>query len=257
MNRSRLQSAFRAALLHFVLSALIATGLAILTFGWWYPYPYRALAGGMHLFLIMVIVDVICGPMLTAVVFNPEKQHRELVLDLVVIVLVQLSALVYGVHSVFVARPVVLAYEVDRFVAVPAVMVDTGSLDQAPPNLQVLSWTGPVVVGTRKARNAQEVNDSLTLSLQGLEISARPGWWVPYTRSVPDVKRRMRRLAGLRLQRDAREQHMIDAAVAEVGHGLSSLFYLPLTSRDVTDWIVLLDAEAQIVGFAHVDGFLE
>lgn len=254
MNR-RLPSAFRAASVHLLLSALIATALATLVFGWWYPFPYRELAGGQQLFWTVMAVDVVCGPLLTAVVFNPQKSRRELVLDLSLVVLIQIGALIYGVYSVALARPVVLAYEIDRFVAVPAVDVDTPSLSDALPDLRFLSWTGPKLVGTRKARDGKEASLSLTQSLQGLQISARPGWWIPYEESVPDVKLRMRKLDALRAKLEKPQQSLVDEAAVSTGEPVSTLFYLPLTSRELTDWIVLLDAQAQIKGYAQVDGF--
>jgi len=254
MNR-RLPLAFRAASFHLLLSALIATALAALVFGWWYPFPYRELAGGQQLFWTVMAVDVVCGPLLTAVVFNPQKSRRELVLDLSLVVLIQLGALVYGVYSVALARPVVLAYEIDRFVAVPAVDVDTPSLSDASPDLRFLSWTGPKLVGTRKARDGKEASLSLNQSLQGLQISARPGWWIPYEESVPDVKLRMRKLDALRAKLEKPQQSLVDEAAVSTGESVSTLFYLPLTSRELTDWIVLLDAQAQIKGYAQVDGF--
>ena len=43
---------------------------------------------------------------------------------------------------------------------------------------------------------------------------------------------------------------------SKTGQPLEALFYLPLTSRKkLDDWIVLLNAEAAIVGYAPVSGF--
>lgn len=253
--KPRWHSALRAAFVHLLFSVLIATLLAAVVFGLWFPDPFRSLAGGSHLFWIVMVVDVVCGPLLTAVVFNPQKTRKELVMDLSLVVLLQLGALVYGVYSVALARPVVLAFEIDRFVAVPAAWVDMPSLQQALPEFRALSWTGPVLVGTRKARDSNEANDSLTQSLNGLEISARPGWWVPYPHNVPEVQRKMRNLKDLRGRRAPQEQRRIDAAIPTTGATISDLHYLPLTSREMADWIVLLDAQAQIRGYVQVDGF--
>ena len=70
------------------------------------------------------------------------------------------------------------------------------------------------------------------------------------------VQRRMKKLADLRAARPAAEQALIDQAVRQTGQPLEALFYLPLTSRKkLDDWIVLLNAEAVIVGYAPVSGF--
>ena len=113
----------------FVVAALAAT----LVLGVWFPAPYRSLAGGLHLFWLVVIVDVVCGPLLTAVLYNPRKSRRELTLDLSLVALVQLAALIYGLYSVALARPVALVHEVDRFVAVTQAQIDPAELQQARP----------------------------------------------------------------------------------------------------------------------------
>ena len=80
-------------------------------FGWWYPYPYRELSGGRELFALVVAVDVVLGPLITLVIFNPAKTRRHLVMDFTVIGLLQVAALAYGLWTVFVARPVHLVFE--------------------------------------------------------------------------------------------------------------------------------------------------
>ena len=65
-------------------------------FGWWYPYPYRELSGGRELFALVVAVDVVLGPLITLVIFNPAKTRRHLVMDFTVIGLLQVAALAYG-----------------------------------------------------------------------------------------------------------------------------------------------------------------
>jgi len=61
------------------------------------------------------MVDVILGPLITLTVFNRSKPRSELVRDLTVVGLIQLAALGYGLWTVFVARPVHLVFEYDRF----------------------------------------------------------------------------------------------------------------------------------------------
>lgn len=251
----RTRAAANAALVHLGLSALVGLATAALVFGVWFPYPFRDLSGGQELFLLLVSVDVVCGPLLTAVLFNPRKSRRELTLDLSLVALVQLAALVYGVHVISQARPVVLAYETDRLVAVSAAQVDPADLGKAPPDLQKLSWIGPVVVGTRDAKPGETL-ESVWLSTHGVEPSARPGWWQPYEQNRPQIQQRMKKLADLRAARPPAAQADIDAAAAKAGLPVVDLFYVPLTSQKMLDgWVALLDRDTRIVGYAPVDGF--
>jgi hypothetical protein len=255
ISSPRIRAASKAALVHLGLSALVGLTTAALVFGLWFPYPYRNLAGGQHLFLLLVSVDIVCGPLLTAVLFNPFKSRRELTLDLSLVAIVQLAALVYGVHVISQARPVVLAFEADRLVAVSAAQIDPADLRKAPPDFSKLSWTGPVLVGTRDAK-AGETMESVMLSIRGQEPSARPGWWQEYDKNRPQIQKRMKKLVDLRAARSGDAQAAIDAAAAKAGLAVADLFYLPLTSQKMLDgWIALLDREGRIVGYAPVDGF--
>jgi hypothetical protein len=255
ISSTRTRAAANAALIHLGLSALVGLTAAAVVFGLWFPYPYRNLAGGQYLFLILVSVDVVCGPLLTAVLFNPLKSRRELALDLSLVAIVQIAALVYGIHVISQARPVVLAFEADRLVAVSAGQIAPADLEQAPPELRKLSWSGPVLVGTRDPK-VGETMQSVMLSLDGVEPSARPGWWQDYENNRPQIKQRMRKLTELRAARGAEAQAAIDAAAATTGLQLADLFFLPMTSPKMLDgWIALLDRDARIVGYAPVDGF--
>ena len=252
----RLCTAKKAFFTHLFLSAAIMLLAAWLVLGVWFVYPWRHLAGGLHLLWVIALADVICGPLLTLVLFNPIKSKRELALDFSLVALLQLSALGYGLYSISLARPVILAFERDRFVAVSAAQVDTDSLSKALPEYQTLSWAGPRLVGLRRPRDAEEFLQSVELSLQGLEPSARPGWWQDYEKSIPAVQKRMQKLSDFYTKQKTTEQAVIHQAVQKTGIPLDQLFYLPLTSKKILDgWIVLLDEKAQIVGYAAVSGF--
>ena len=75
----------KASAIHLTLSLAIAALAGALVFGVWYPYPYREISGGRELFLILVIVDVILGPLMTLAVFNRVKPWPVLRRDLIVI----------------------------------------------------------------------------------------------------------------------------------------------------------------------------
>lgn len=253
--QQRLRAARKIFAIHLCISGLIALITAAVVLGIWFPFPYRHLVGGQHLFWVMAGVDVVCGPLLTLVLFNPAKSRRELRLDLSLVALIQLAALAYGLYSISLARPVIQAFETDRFTVVSAAEIDQTQLPHAWSQFRTLPWTGPRLVGTRPASSNEMLLD-IDLSLQGMGPGTRPGWWQPYEQSMPVVRQRMKKLADLRAARPAAEQVLIDQAVQQSGQPVEALFYLPLTSRKkLDDWIVLLDAQAIIVGYAPVSGF--
>lgn len=114
----------RASGIHLGLSVLVAALVAAMVFLVWYPYPYRLISGGRDLFLMVIAVDVIIGPLITFVVFSEKKQRRELIADFSVVIIIQLAALGYGMWTVYIARPVYLVFEYNRVVVVHAADVD-------------------------------------------------------------------------------------------------------------------------------------
>ena len=256
MQNNHFVAASRASGIHLALSVLVALLAAYVVLQLWFPFPYRILAGGQHLFWLMVGIDVVCGPLLTAILFNPAKSRRELTLDLSLVALIQVVALAYGLYSIAQARPVVLAFEADRMVAVSAAQIERHNLHQAPAQYQALSWTGPVLLGTRAPNDSVEMLKGIEMSMQGLSPGVRPGWWQSYEESRQLAKKRMKKLANLHATLAAQAQVVLDEAVRESDRPLSQLFYLPLTSQKVLEgWVVLLDENASIIGYAAVDGF--
>src|SRR6218665_3548464 len=177
----------RASGIHLGISLGIAALAALLVFGLWYPYPYRDVSGGRTLFLLVVSVDVIMGPLITLAIFNRTKRRRELVLDFTMVGMLQLAALGYGLWTVFVARPVHLVFEYSRMSVVHAIDVDDQLLAKAPPALQKLPITGPTLIALRPFKDADEQYDATMAALDGAALPARCDLWQPYASSTVDI----------------------------------------------------------------------
>lgn len=254
----RMKPALGAALKHLVLCMVIAALSALLVFGLWYPAPYSVLAGGLTLFSILVAVDVVSGPLLTLVVFDRNKARSVLARDIAVIVVFQLTGLVYGLYSVVQARPIFLAYEGNRFRLVSMADVDKTQLSKAPPEFQVPGFRGPRLIGARLADASDaDFQGSVILSMQGLHPAFRPERWVPYESLLPELKLALQSIESLKAKHpDASSQ--IDQAL--VSHGLTSetAGYLPLDAEKANpvNWVVIVErASGQPKAFLPLDGW--
>jgi len=249
------RSRSKAALIHLGGSIIVALLAAALVFTFWYPWPYRIISGGTELFILLVSVDVVLGPLVTLAVFDRRKRFSELRRDLTVVVLLQAAALGYGLHITFVARPVVLALEGERFRAVQALEVVEADLPKAPKPLRSLPLDGPRTVRTTQPAAGDEKFDAITLGLAGVDLGMQPKYWRVWDdsgrREALAAAKPLRRL--LTRQQAARRE--VAAAIARSGRAVQDLVYLPLLARH-TDWVVLLDAHSgDIVAFAPIDGF--
>lgn len=249
---SPLARRLRAAGLHLLASLAIAALAAALVFGLWYPGAYREMSGGRELFLLVTGVDVVLGPLLTLVAFDIRKPGRELRRDLAVIGLIQLSALVYGLHTTYVVRPVALVFEVDRLRVITDDDVRKEELPAAQPGFRDLSITGPTLIGARVPAEGEERNEALFLGLQGWDVGQRPTFWEPYHRSRPRALERSRPVQAL-LQRYAGRRDQLERALADAGLDPATARFLPVRARG--DWVALMTPDGDVAGFAAFDGF--
>lgn len=239
---------------HALASIAVATLGALLIFRLWYPQPFDTIAGGAALFLLLVSVDVVLGPALTAIVARPGKRITELRTDIALIVVVQLAAFAYGVYSIALARPVFESFEVDRFRVVVAADVDPDELRNAPEPWRTLPWNGPKLIAAVMPRDPEEQVRSIQLGLSGIDLSMVPSNWRAYD-SQRDAAWRAAKPATALVQRYPSVAGQLAKIAAEQGTPPDDLRYLPLVSRHASWVVVLAGAEARPVGYLPVDGF--
>jgi hypothetical protein len=247
----------KAVAVHLTISVAIALVCATLTFGVWYPNAYRAMSGGMGVFGILTIVDVVLGPLLTLVVFNSRKPRTELVTDLSAIGVLQISALAYGLVVVYQARPVHLVFEVDRYRVISAADIDDSDLPDALPAFRKLPRTGPTIIAAKGTSSREELLKSLEMAMQGKDIATRPKQWVPLSEQRTEIGRRALHYTKL-LERKPEHRVVLETAarkaMSDSGLPPERLRTLPVVSRFVS-WTVIIDESGTPLAFAPVDAF--
>ena len=249
---NKLQTRLRAAATHLAVSLCIAALAAALVFGVWYPYPYREISSGRELFLIVVCVDVVLGPLLTLVIWNTKKPRSELLRDVGVIGLIQLAALLYGLWTVFVARPVHLVFEYDRFRVIHAIDVPVEL--EAKMGTHSYPLGRPTPLALRPFKGGVEQYEFTTAALGGTSLSVRPELWQPYVFAQDRVLKAAKPVATLKAKLP-NAAAAIDAGVQGTGKAAEDLLFLPMIGRK-TFWTVLLDKRtAEPLGFLALDSF--
>ena len=250
----RIRSAACAAVLHFGGSVVVALLAAALVFGLWFPYPYRELAWGRELFLLIVVVDVVCGPLLTLVLYNPAKPRAELWRDLGLVVIIQLVALGYGLHVVWQARPVYLVQEVDRFKVITAPELLEESVASLPAAIQPRWRGGPITVAIREPKDTAERNKVLFESVQGgRDYAERAEFYLPYEGAAALKSLQRAKPLAVFLEKQPSQRNAAADLAASKGLDMAHLAYLPVVARQ--DWVAVLDQQGQIQGFLKGDGF--
>ena len=206
------------------------------------------------MFLLIIAVDVICGPLLTMVLYNPAKPRAELCRDLGLVVLIQLAALGYGLHVVWQARPLYLVQEVDRFKVLSMPDLDMAEVRKLPIPMQVNWVKGPITVAIRAPKDAEEQQKVLLESVQGgRDYAERAEFYLPYEGDAALKSLQRAKPLSVFLQKQPTQEAAARALLAEKRLDINQLHYLPVVGRQ--DWVAVLDAQGQIQGFLKGDGF--
>jgi hypothetical protein len=110
----------KAAGIHMAISLAIFAVALYLILVQWYPDFHFTVDGGWRGVRIMVGVDLVLGPLLTLVIFNPFKARKLIAFDLGCIAVAQLGALAWGFYAVHSQRPVAVSYYEGAFLSVTA-----------------------------------------------------------------------------------------------------------------------------------------
>ena len=132
---------FGAFGIHLGISLLIFTILGYLILFHWYPDFFFTSDGGWQGIRIVAFVDLVLGPTLTLVVFNPAKPAKELRRDLSIIGVFQLACLTAGTYVVYSERPIAMVYSdgtftsmtVDDYLEVGQPLPDLKQFPDGPP----------------------------------------------------------------------------------------------------------------------------
>ena len=238
-------SRWKAAGIHLSISVLIGLVVLTLLFLVWYPSPYFKASGGQELTLILLGVDLVLGPLLTLVVFKAGK--KSLRFDLSVIAILQLSALLYGLHVIVQARPAFIVAAIDRFNVVAANDIEPEDLAKgSKPEFSTLSWTGPRLVAARLPEDpALRTEIMFAAGGGGADIEKRPITYVDYASEAKTLLTRAKPLADLR-NKGAAATATLDAWLKDKGRQEADLAWVPLETRSAS-LTMLLDAKTGAV----------
>ena len=181
-------SRIRAFLLHLSVSATLGLLTLVLVFRVWYPVPLHKAMGVTDIFLLLLVVDVILGPCLTLSVAKPGKKRNLLLFDLTVIIVLQISAFLYGLNAVAEGRPAWVVLSEGRFNMVNPVeidqrypeLADQGAPEYRHPPLNGPQWVSAPVPEYADAQAGIAGEVSLFLAeLSGLKIYHQPKYYRP------------------------------------------------------------------------------
>lgn len=234
---SNLSFRVQAFLTHLAISLLIASISIAVVFFVWHPAPLAKAVGVTNIFLMMLAIDVVLGPLLTLIVAKKDKSTLKL--DLSVIALLQLAALSYGMYNIAITRPTYIAFDAIRFELVQANTIPRADREKAHPPYNKLSFLSPRWVAVKIANNDDEKNSRTFTELQtGISPSMRPSLYEPLENQWKIIVSKAHSLDELYKFNPKSD---IDKYINDYP---SATNFLPLKAYQ-TDMVVLLDTKNQ------------
>jgi hypothetical protein len=238
----------RLFLSHLLISALAVGTVTALVVLVWYPRPLFSLQGALFILAMVAFVDVVIGPLITLIIGSPKKGRRELIRDLTVIGIIQLAALMYGTHSLFVARPAFVVYSADRFDSVAAnEVVRNAELSYRDPQFASTPIFRPLWTVARPSDSVEERNRMLFSAVQGgSDLKDYPALyevWPPNRTVVAAKLKPLREL--MDLSREGNDAGLNAMRISGLKEG--ELSYVPLMGREKIGVVILNSKTLSIV----------
>ena len=150
----------------------------------------------------------------------------------------QFAALAYGLHTVYLARPVYLAFTIDRFDLVTAKDLDPQDLAKVTnPEYKELPLARPRYIAVVLPASSDEQLKILSSALSGKDLQLYPQQYVPYEQEAGNAIKRSKPLDTL----VKRAPKAVQTYLKSAGRTEDSVRFLPLRAPD-KDAAVLIDA---------------
>ncbi|WP_392423406.1 TfpX/TfpZ family type IV pilin accessory protein [Eikenella halliae] len=236
----------KAAIIHLLISIMIAIVGLYFVFIIWHPNPLQKAISVTHIFLMLLSIDIVLGPLLTLLVAS-SKEKKTLKFDLSIIAVVQLTAYLYGMHSIAVSRPVYIAFDKLRFEVVQADSVVREADKTILPAYQSNPFFAPQWVSVRPYKDVTEQNQRTTMEMQqGISPSMQADLYQPIHEGWGEMLERKHGLEELK------EYNSAEQVAKELAAYPQADSFLPMKAPAV-DMAVLLDSKhKQVLGIVDL-----
>lgn len=143
---------------HLCASIVIVFTLTIVCQYFWFPMPFLQIDGTWRALLTLGVVDVIIGPLLTLLLVSSKKPIRELVIDMIVVLIIQLTALGYGLSKIEQERVWAIVHHNDMFNLVPKKVISPRELSIKQRLPQYKNSYYAMVLDSELSKHAAESN---------------------------------------------------------------------------------------------------
>jgi hypothetical protein len=237
----------KATAVHLAMSIVVFIYLAYQIYYHWYPEPYFSIDGGWQGIRLVGAVDLVLGPLITFLIFDLSKPRKEILSDLLVIVVIQLGALAYGVYTTYNQRPVAVVV-IDQFMVSSTMDHYAGSLSSAS-ELERFSDTKPPIIYSDFPLDREGLEEVQRIKLETKVLEHAQ---MNLYRGRAELKSGLQKQQMIHFQRldISQSREALDQWLEENQKTIDEVLIAPFQGRYGNAWLVF-DAEADYLGFFH------
>ena len=236
---------FKFFLYHLSISILIALIVTGIIFFVWYPYPLAQAVGVIHLFIMLILIDLIVGPLMTLLIY--KKDINAFKMDLSIIIIIQIAALIYGLHSITQGRPAWIVFNQNKFELVRVNDQFIENTEHIHKQFQTISWTGPHYAAAVPSQNMKQREDDLFMdALGGVSLAQRPERYVTLSHVKQKIQQQSQELDNLKNFNDVQ---LVEKTLNQYPKATA---YLPLKASKLDMVILLNKKEGSVVNVVNL-----
>ena len=245
-----MNSRVRAFTTHFFCSSILVGSLILINYLIWYPPPIADLQGANNIFFLIVVVDLLIGPLIILIIYDKEK--KSLKFDIAAVIIFQIVALAFGAHATFVARPVYAVFYGDRFEIAAASEISPDTTEHAlNPYQKVplgkITWVGAIL----PSGDVTAKNDMLFSALMGGGLRVTPKYYVNYSQ-IRDTVRERAKHVDQKLLDDPRSSGLKEY-VSSLKYSTNEIGLVPIKGSVKYGTVVINLATGNIISYSAID----
>ncbi len=239
-------SRYHASFYHFLISLGIFVVLAYFVLFQWFPGFFYTIDGGWEGMRLIILVDLVIGPLLTLIVYKHGKPGLKF--DLSIIALIQATCLSGGVYVVYNERPTHFIYYDGYFYsASQGTFAEYGVIPPNPAQFE----TAPARVFLDLPENPIERADIARVYFESrVPMWTASEYYVKLEGHMDEVLEGGRTIDQIRA---TDTQNTIDEWLEKNGGSFDDYAFIPIRSRYRSAYLAIERANREIVGLLEVE----
>ncbi len=241
----------KAFTVHLLISASVISIFLYFALMIWYPYPFDYFYSPLGVLSIVLLVDLIIGPLLTLIVYDIKKSKNELRRDLSIVVLIQIVAFVWGVNVTYASRPVFLVFSNQDFYVLAKGDIDLTLLKDE--ELMPAFWEGAQKVYVKPPKDSDELTELYREYYWGEkpQIALRLDRYLPLDKGFDYITQFSIDMS--EVNKNSSDKVLLDTFLKEAGNQLSHYVFFPVNGTSKKAILVFERETGKMVSLIKYD----